>query len=1514
MCPYEPVVGMGAHLRTIPTTAVDQVEARSTPFSSSPVSTCDLLRSFTARAVGTDTVVEGPTNNATHLSPTEKEERNLKRHSPLLPKMDAHRRTSGGTSHESDDDDDEFVDASPTHHPDLAPPVATIPELWSTSVLSPIPGSASFDTPYGWHEAPASPSPKHPPSRLLQVDDWDAAYSAPIQDAAVSIIRSTPRSTARPRFSSVPESERGKAGSMKFEDGTASADVEGAPPVPAALPVEKSIKLRLRAQLAAKRAAIESSSGSSVKSDKSDISDISVSTKSTGSAAIVEVASKSGSTSSAPVETPGVRDITSTPPPEKLSINEHKGPRLSNDEVLAKMRAVNAAAGRHSGSTPTTPTREDSTGRNIFESPKTPSVGTRTRSATGLSPIYTGPPSVKSDSVNRDPTVTPGRLLARSTGSIVTTSGLEPPPKAASTTSSAASRIPSERDRKVARDIAILLGDDPGLFEGPTPSPAHLTQENVDEKKEPERAASMTESQRIRQEYQSSQELTSHDLDEPSSEVDGQKGADRQSKGLSLQEAPQEATGPASTGLPVIPALTPLSTSWSQSLFKATGRPASGEIFANPSRGSQAQSRSPSPAKRTVSPELAIRMSRFEALSTPPPASPVRGPSSLKPLEETVETPPRTTPLASSGAGVAKRSSGISRKETSNAVPSQAQVPLRIPETPSKIDPPSQSSRESPIKSADRSTPSSRVGSTKPTPASPGSGKSTPSGITKKRSFVYQATPFLGKGDVFGGSQKSLKDEPIDGPVRSASQHENSVIASSITGDHRPESLGSMKPLTGSIRRRVGSCSDASQFSKPPTVAGNRGRPRSNSGSTGTTGVLLCTNSEVERILRGENSQERAQPEAVKDFPKVDDSRLTHIDAFGRRLLPFEQRKVADDDNQTTTTRHAMETPADRLAWNQAKEAYSKEARNFRAYEACMHPLGTVRSSHEARFARTSRSKSAVLDQDRLDQLPNASLLPVKDTNIKTFKDMKGKEISTTPIKLPSSPLRGINATRDTPLVKQASKSSEAFGSNWSMQPSPSAQPVTPSRIIGRGHRGQYDARPLVTRMGDFAPTDRAVRDKSSPVQPVLVNGLTSRNPTTPDHKQGSPKVTWGSPANPVPFDHSPARSDPLAPNPINAFLENDRKLVEHAKARAKENGSMNPGAPTPPRPTVERKKFWGGVVKADESMHAQRWGTSRPGTIAPQTEGYTRLVDPLARSVATRAAPGEVVRTAADVTQTVEQLSGAVAREPDFDYGAVSAAIFELLQMVRETKNREIREAHKRQLERQVNGGLTAKERHEIESKRAEMARFEADRVKTAEEFKSVRYAIDTLAANEAKTQNLLTQMVKHIHSTKSTTLHPALTEEVQKLLGSVKAGVDDHIQEVKGELTQEVQRILKEVEELRDERRSLQNEIAGLMAFNVKQSLGAVDPSTTSRGPRSMAPTSKTGKLFEPSSSDKQVRVESTSPSHWGCCSTLIFRVDTQNPSDESPPSPPPSPQPQKLTAAGLGFGLFGPRMPRK
>ncbi|SCV73713.1 BQ2448_6143 [Microbotryum intermedium] len=1239
---------MGSHLRTTPTTAVDQAEARPTAFSSSPVSTCELLRSFTARAAA-DTAAEGPITSVIRHFSVEREGRKLKRHSLVQERAENHRKPISQGSDDDADDDDEFVDATPTHL-DVPTPMTTAPEPSGASLLSPILGSLHFNTPYGWHEPPISPSPKHPPSRLFEIADWEAACSTHSQDPLASTARSTSLMTARPRFSSVSKSDDRDA-AIEIED-RSKAGVVGpdSSPAPALMSVENSVKLRLRAQLAARRAAYEASSGSSVKS----VHVHTFSTESNGSAAAVEGASKTGPglpSSVAPVEeqvVPG-SELTAAPSPGQLSIAESEEVRPSNEEVLAKMRAANAAAGRHSGSTPTTPTREASAHRQGF-------AATGTRSATGLSPIYTGPASVKSDSVKRESTTVAAQWLARSTASparSVASSRTELLPKAEPCRSSTNSGITSKRDQKVPRESARLLGDGPTLRDKIPPSFSRSAPVHAGEKKERARhAASMTESQRIRQECQSSQASSSERIVKSSSELLSGEAADHVSERLSLDEVPPESTDPACNTLAIIPTLSPLSTSWSRSLFSATGRPAPAGVTADSPRASQAQSRSPSTAKRSVSPKLAVRMSRFEAMSTPPPASPVQGPNSSKNLGKTFEASSRPTLIDPSGATVAKDSPGLRCQDTLNTLLSQSQLPLEHTRTPSKVDPASLSSQNSPAMSAYGCTPTSQVRPAKHVSASPGSVESTPSTDVKKRSCAYQMTPFLGKDGVFGGFRDPLKDELVAAP--------------------------------------------------------------------------------------------------------------------------------------------------------------------------------------------------------------------------------------------------------------------------------------------GRGQRRQHEVQPLLTRVGDFVAADRAIRNRSSSVRPVLSIGIMSHNVTTPDRKQdaaGSPKVTWASPTE-SPFDRTPLRSDPLAPNPVNALLENDRKTVENAKKWVKETAASTFAEdPTPPRPT-RGKNSSGGAVKADEATHAQRWGSSpSSGMALPQIDERKGAVEPHARSMATQIAPGEADRTTADLTQAVKQLSGAVAREAEYDYGAVSAAVFEILQMIREAKNREIRVAHKQQLERQVNVGLTAKERHKIECKRAEMARVEADRAKTADEFKSecipliasdgwvevhecfaflagVRHAIDTLAANEAKTQNLLTEMVKHIHSAKSTMMDPASMKEVQKLLGSVKAGVDEHIEEVKGELSQVVQRILKEVEELRDERSNLQSEIANLMVFNVEQSLGN-DPSTTSRGPRPMVLTS-TRPLVKPISMDIKVRAKLFSPSRRGF-NALIFLVPAQQVSaEDTPPSPPPSPQ--RRTAAGLGFVLFGPRMPRK
>lgn len=58
-----------------------------------------------------------------------------------------------------------------------------------------------------------------------------------------------------------------------------------------------------------------------------------------------------------------------------------------------------------------------------------------------------------------------------------------------------------------------------------------------------------------------------------------------------------------------------------------------------------------------------------------------------------------------------------------------------------------------------------------------------------------------------------------------------------------------------------------------------------------------------------------------------------------------------------------------------------------------------------------------------------------------------------------------------------------------------------------------------------------------------------------------------------------------------------------------------------------------------------------------------------------------------------------------------------------------------------------------------------------------------------------MLAQIAKNVQEGKVTQMDPTLSEEVKKLLGGVRAGVDDHVKDFRGQLTSEVQRMFKEV-----------------------------------------------------------------------------------------------------------------------
>ncbi|ORY77221.1 hypothetical protein BCR35DRAFT_305510, partial [Leucosporidium creatinivorum] len=99
--------------------------------------------------------------------------------------------------------------------------------------------------------------------------------------------------------------------------------------------------------------------------------------------------------------------------------------------------------------------------------------------------------------------------------------------------------------------------------------------------------------------------------------------------------------------------------------------------------------------------------------------------------------------------------------------------------------------------------------------------------------------------------------------------------------------------------------------------------------------------------------------------------------------------------------------------------------------------------------------------------------------------------------------------------------------------------------------------------------------------------------------------------------------------------------------------------------------------------------------------------------------------------------------------------------------------------------------------------------------------HALSALQAKSSEQDTLLQKIAAAMEASKTPVkaeMDPALKEETKKLLGQVKSGVEDHVKDFRGQLTNEVQRMFKEVGKLRDEKKSLQTDIAELMSFQAK------------------------------------------------------------------------------------------------
>ncbi|GAA5838781.1 hypothetical protein JCM9279_003860 [Rhodotorula babjevae] len=293
--------------------------------------------------------------------------------------------------------------------------------------------------------------------------------------------------------------------------------------------------------------------------------------------------------------------------------------------------------------------------------------------------------------------------------------------------------------------------------------------------------------------------------------------------------------------------------------------------------------------------------------------------------------------------------------------------------------------------------------------------------------------------------------------------------------------------------------------------------------------------------------------------------------------------------------------------------------------------------------------------------------------------------------------------------------------------------------------------------------------------------------------------------------DGSPKKRT-LGLNPLSSFAQLERKMADGdaSGTAGRLKGPRMPGIRLwgAPEPVADRVNRWGGGAVAAKAS-------------ADELAVEAALVD---NADAAQAPHGPVV----DALQNDEKLGQALqaiaaGSGDEVDAGAVSLAVFEILQTLRDLSTKQAQQEAREQAERDKHGGLTLKEMAELEAKRAESFRLEQETVMNSQRTAKINEMVAALAAKTEKADSLLAQIAKNVEEGKTTTMDPALSDEVKRLLGGVRSGVDEHVKDFRGQLTSEVQRMFKEVGKLRDEKKMLQTDIAELMAFAAKQGGGS-------------------------------------------------------------------------------------------
>ncbi|GAA5878769.1 hypothetical protein JCM8547_007191 [Rhodosporidiobolus lusitaniae] len=296
--------------------------------------------------------------------------------------------------------------------------------------------------------------------------------------------------------------------------------------------------------------------------------------------------------------------------------------------------------------------------------------------------------------------------------------------------------------------------------------------------------------------------------------------------------------------------------------------------------------------------------------------------------------------------------------------------------------------------------------------------------------------------------------------------------------------------------------------------------------------------------------------------------------------------------------------------------------------------------------------------------------------------------------------------------------------------------------------------------------------------------------------------------------------------NAMSSFAQLDRKIAAEGKEGAAGGAAAGSRLKGPRMPGI---RLWGAPQPVAD--RAARWG----GQAVAIKEGKDKTAadEALAEDAERNRPPhGPIVEALKSDEKLGAALQAIAAGEGgEAEAGMVSLAVLEILQTMRDIQKKQADDEKKKAEERAANGGLSVAEKAELEAKTAEIARLEKEMLLTADRTAHINELVAQLADRTDKADAMLAQIAANVKEGKTTVMDPALSEEVKKLLGGVRSGVDDHVKDFRGQLTNEVQRMFKEVGKLRDEKKLLQADIADLLQFQAKY--GGVAPKPPAAAP---------------------------------------------------------------------------------